>query len=165
MVKRRLRVAGLSARLSPHSFGVTTITDSLEQGAPLEDVQCLAGTRTRGQRGSTIGGREDHPQYRGADFDLKHATSSSRPRAERRRAELVPVCGVESESRRFAIVGLAAPIVRGTAGNRSARILGIPPFRKRNMACASLYFCDWIEVTLSVLLGSRHVSSDPASSA
>ena len=43
MVKRRLRDAGLSLRLSPHSFRVTTITDLLEQGVPLADVQYLAG--------------------------------------------------------------------------------------------------------------------------
>lgn len=43
MIKRRLREAGLSDRLSPHSFRVTTITDLLEQGVPLEDVQYLAG--------------------------------------------------------------------------------------------------------------------------
>ncbi|MBN8625761.1 MAG: tyrosine-type recombinase/integrase [Planctomycetes bacterium] len=43
MIKRRLREAGLSSRLSPHSFRVTTITDLLEQGVPLEDVQYLAG--------------------------------------------------------------------------------------------------------------------------
>ncbi|HLK63269.1 MAG TPA: tyrosine-type recombinase/integrase [Bryobacteraceae bacterium] len=43
MVKRRFQDAGLSARLSPHSFRVTTITDLLEQGVPLEDVQRLAG--------------------------------------------------------------------------------------------------------------------------
>ncbi len=43
MVKRRLREVGLPARLSPHSFRVTTITDLLEQGVPLEDVQYLAG--------------------------------------------------------------------------------------------------------------------------
>jgi len=43
MVKRRLRDAGLPGRLSPHSFRVTTITDLLEQGVPLEDVQRLAG--------------------------------------------------------------------------------------------------------------------------
>lgn len=43
MVKRRLRDAGLSDRLSPHSFRVTTITDLLAQGVPLEDVQYLAG--------------------------------------------------------------------------------------------------------------------------
>jgi site-specific recombinase XerD len=43
MVKRRLRDAGLSNRLSPHSFRVTTITDLLAQGVPLEDVQHLAG--------------------------------------------------------------------------------------------------------------------------
>lgn len=43
MVKRRLKDAGLSVRLSPHSFRVTTITDLLEQGVALEDVQRLAG--------------------------------------------------------------------------------------------------------------------------
>jgi site-specific recombinase XerD len=43
MVKRRLKDAGLSSSLSPHSFRVTTITDLLEQGVPLEDVQRLAG--------------------------------------------------------------------------------------------------------------------------
>jgi site-specific recombinase XerD len=43
MVKRRLKDAGLSGVLSPHSFHVTTITDLLEQGVPLEDVQRPAG--------------------------------------------------------------------------------------------------------------------------
>ncbi len=43
MMKRRLQAAGLPARLSPHSFRVATITDLLEQGVPLEDVQRLAG--------------------------------------------------------------------------------------------------------------------------
>ena len=43
MMKRRLRDASLPLRLSPHSFRVTTITDLLEQGVPLEDVQRLAG--------------------------------------------------------------------------------------------------------------------------
>ncbi len=43
MVKRRVRDAGLSARLCPHSFRVTTITDLLEQNVPLADVQYLAG--------------------------------------------------------------------------------------------------------------------------
>jgi len=43
MVKRRLKDDGLPVRLSPHSFRVTTITDLLEQGVPLEDVQRLAG--------------------------------------------------------------------------------------------------------------------------
>lgn len=43
MVKRRLKDAALPTRLSPHSFRVTTITDLLEQGVPLEDVQRLAG--------------------------------------------------------------------------------------------------------------------------
>ena len=43
MVKRRLRDAGLPSVLSPHSFRVTTITDLLEQGVPLEDVQRLTG--------------------------------------------------------------------------------------------------------------------------
>ncbi len=44
MVKRRLRRAGLPAdSLSCHSFRATTITNLLEQGVPLEDVQQLAG--------------------------------------------------------------------------------------------------------------------------
>jgi site-specific recombinase XerD len=43
MLKRRLKDAGLPARLSPHSFRVMTITDLLSQGQPLEDVQYLAG--------------------------------------------------------------------------------------------------------------------------
>ena len=43
MVKRRMRDAGLPKRLSPHSFRVATITDLLEQGVPLDDVQRLAG--------------------------------------------------------------------------------------------------------------------------
>ena len=43
LMKRRLKDAGLPSRLSPHSFRVTTITDLLEQGVPLEDVQRLAG--------------------------------------------------------------------------------------------------------------------------
>ena len=44
MVKRKLRQGGLPAqKLSCHSFRATTITDLLEQGVPLEDVQYLAG--------------------------------------------------------------------------------------------------------------------------
>ena len=43
MVKRRLKDAELFTVISPHSFRVTTITDLLEQGVPLEDVQRLAG--------------------------------------------------------------------------------------------------------------------------
>jgi integrase/recombinase XerD len=43
MMKRRLKDAGLPEHLSPHSFRVTTITDLLEQGVPLEDMQRLAG--------------------------------------------------------------------------------------------------------------------------
>ncbi|MCY2993582.1 MAG: tyrosine-type recombinase/integrase [Planctomycetota bacterium] len=43
MVKRRMRDAGLPRRLSAHSFRVTTVTDLLAQGVPLEDVQHLAG--------------------------------------------------------------------------------------------------------------------------
>lgn len=44
MVKRRLKDAGLpSDRLTCHSFRATTITDLLDQGVPLEDVQYLAG--------------------------------------------------------------------------------------------------------------------------
>lgn len=44
MVKRRIRDAGLTTeRLTCHSFRATTITDLLEQGVPLDDVQYLAG--------------------------------------------------------------------------------------------------------------------------
>jgi integrase/recombinase XerD len=44
MVKRRVATAGLSPRLSPHSFRVCTITDLLAHGgATLEEVQHLAG--------------------------------------------------------------------------------------------------------------------------
>lgn len=43
MVKRRLRESGLSSRFSPHSFRVATVTDLLNQGVPLGDVQSLAG--------------------------------------------------------------------------------------------------------------------------
>ncbi len=43
IVKRRLADAGLPPQFSPHSFRVTTITDLLTQGVPLEDVQYLAG--------------------------------------------------------------------------------------------------------------------------
>lgn len=43
MVKRRLRAADLPGHLSPHSFRVTTITNLLEQGVPLDEVQHLAG--------------------------------------------------------------------------------------------------------------------------
>lgn len=43
MLKRRLQRAGLPARLSPHSFRVAVITDLLQHGASLEDVQNLAG--------------------------------------------------------------------------------------------------------------------------
>ena len=43
MIKRHMKAAGLPKKLSPHYFLVTTITDLLEQGVPLEDVQHLAG--------------------------------------------------------------------------------------------------------------------------
>jgi len=43
MVKRRLKKAGLSLRISPHSFRVTVATDLLSQNVPLEDVQYLLG--------------------------------------------------------------------------------------------------------------------------
>ena len=43
MVKRRCRRLNLPPSYSPHSFRVTTITDLLSQGVPLEDVQQLAG--------------------------------------------------------------------------------------------------------------------------
>ena len=43
MVKRRLKGAGLSLRISPHSFRVTVATDLLKQDVPLEQVQHLLG--------------------------------------------------------------------------------------------------------------------------
>ena len=43
MLKRRLAVAGLPARLRPHSFRVLVVTDLLAQNVALEDVQYLAG--------------------------------------------------------------------------------------------------------------------------
>jgi site-specific recombinase XerD len=43
LVKRRLKDAGLSKRLSPHSFRVTVATLLLEQNVPLEEVQNLLG--------------------------------------------------------------------------------------------------------------------------
>jgi len=43
MIKRRLSDAGLPTAFSPHSFRVCTLTDLLNQGVPLEDVQLLAG--------------------------------------------------------------------------------------------------------------------------
>jgi integrase/recombinase XerD len=43
MVKRRVADAKLPEDISPHSFRVATITDLLNHGAALEDVQYLAG--------------------------------------------------------------------------------------------------------------------------
>ena len=40
--KRRIRDAGLSGGLSPHSFRVTTITSMLEQCVALEDVKNIS---------------------------------------------------------------------------------------------------------------------------
>ena len=52
-LKRRLRAAGLPQRLRPHSFRVLVVTDLLAQRVPLEDVQYLVGTATRGPHRST----------------------------------------------------------------------------------------------------------------
>jgi integrase/recombinase XerD len=43
MVKRRLKKAKLPGHLSPHSFRVATLTDLLESGVELADVQHFAG--------------------------------------------------------------------------------------------------------------------------
>jgi integrase len=57
MMKRRLKDAGLPEHLSPHSFRVTTITDLLEQGVPLEDVQRLVFVNRRNGSQSAAGCR------------------------------------------------------------------------------------------------------------
>lgn len=60
IVKRWAKAAGLSARLSPHSFRVCAVTDLLAQGVPLEDVQYLVGhadprtTRLYDRRGRKV---------------------------------------------------------------------------------------------------------------
>ncbi len=43
MVKRRMRDAGLPSRLCPHSLRVATLTNLLEHGVPLAEVQYSAG--------------------------------------------------------------------------------------------------------------------------
>lgn len=43
LMKRRLKEAALPSTYSPHSARVTVVTDLLEQGLPLEDVQRLVG--------------------------------------------------------------------------------------------------------------------------
>ncbi|MFH0982204.1 MAG: tyrosine-type recombinase/integrase [Planctomycetota bacterium] len=42
-VKRRAEAAGLPQRICCHTFWATTITNLLDQGVPLEDIQDLAG--------------------------------------------------------------------------------------------------------------------------
>jgi site-specific recombinase XerD len=51
MIKRRLKDIGLPLLYSPHSFRVTTITDLLDQGVPLENVQRLPGHSDPGTTG------------------------------------------------------------------------------------------------------------------
>ena len=43
MIKRRLKVAGLPTKMTPHSFRAGIATHLLEQGVSLEDVQMLLG--------------------------------------------------------------------------------------------------------------------------
>ena len=66
MMKRRLKDTGLPDNLSPNSFRVTTITDLLERGVPLEDVKSLGDPRTT--RLSRSPRQEDHPECSGEDF-------------------------------------------------------------------------------------------------
>ncbi len=60
MIKRRLRGAKLPGHLSPHSFRVATLTDLLESGVELADVQHFAGhadprtTRLYDRRGRKV---------------------------------------------------------------------------------------------------------------
>jgi len=57
MVKRRMKDVGLSRRLSPHSFRVTTITDLLEQGFRSRTCSAWPAMRIRPPRGSMIAAR------------------------------------------------------------------------------------------------------------
>ena len=69
MMKRRLKDAGLPDNLSPNSFRVTTITDLLERGVPLEDVKRLAGhADPRTTRLLRSPRQEDHPECGREDF-------------------------------------------------------------------------------------------------
>ena len=43
MVKRHMRRAGVPHELSAHSFRVAVLTDLIDQGVAIEDVQELAG--------------------------------------------------------------------------------------------------------------------------
>ena len=43
MLKRRLADAGLSRIITPHSFRAMVVTDLLQQGVPMEDIQYLVG--------------------------------------------------------------------------------------------------------------------------
>ena len=43
MLKRRLRDAGLPIIITPHSFRAMVVTDLLEQGVAIDDVQYLVG--------------------------------------------------------------------------------------------------------------------------
>lgn len=64
MMKRRLKDIGLPLLFSPHSFRVTTITDLLEQGIALEDVQRLAGARRPAHHAPLRPpGPEDYEEY------------------------------------------------------------------------------------------------------
>jgi site-specific recombinase XerD len=79
MVKRRLRDAGLPTRLSPHSFRVATITDLLEQGLPLEDVQRLAiHADPRTTRLYDLGQRNQRSQNRGSTGAARQSCPSFR---------------------------------------------------------------------------------------
>ena len=43
ILKRRLRDAGLPLIITPHSFRAMVVTDLLEQGVPIDDIQYLVG--------------------------------------------------------------------------------------------------------------------------
>ncbi len=70
---------------------MTTITDLLEQGVPLEDVQRLAMPTRRTNRLYEPPPEKNHPQHRREDFDLSgigpssmmHGTSKSSQRPYR----------------------------------------------------------------------------------
>ena len=74
---------GCRNSFSPRSFRVTTITDLLEQGVPLEEVQRLAGhSDPHTTRLFDSQRPEDHQEYCGADFRVRRLFKQRKQRAQ-----------------------------------------------------------------------------------